>query len=183
MAIADSRRFQALIEPHLDSLFRAAFRLSRNRADAEDLVQETCVRAYEELGRLRQSVSAKPWLMTVMHNLFVDGTRRTQRSPVTAPGGDAELDASAADDPNPEESACMAQREEELSRAWSRLDRGQRALLALRAEGYSVSEITEIAGIPTGALHARLYRARWNFARYLREETERGHRAQMEIAK
>jgi hypothetical protein len=49
----DARRFEILIEPHLDALFRAAYRLARNRADAEDLVQETCVRAYERIAEPR----------------------------------------------------------------------------------------------------------------------------------
>jgi RNA polymerase sigma-70 factor (ECF subfamily) len=170
MSAADAHRFKGLIEPHLDALFRAAFRLSRNRADAEDLVQETCVRAYLRIAELRESQPVKAWLLRVLHNVFVDGTRRARRSPVTAVQDDSKLASSACPEPNPEERAGMAQREEQLHRAWLKLDRGHRALLALRAEGYALPEIAEITGLPTEALNARLYRARVSLARSLNHE-------------
>ncbi len=169
MAIEDARRFERLIEPQLGALFRAAYRLARNTADAEDLVQDTCLRAYQVVTRLDESRSVKAWLRTIMHNLFVDGTRRARRSPVCAATDDTELAARACADPNPEERASMIQREEQLHHAWLRLDRGHRALLALRAEGYSLAEIGSIAGLPIDAVQSRLYRARLNLARYLEE--------------
>jgi len=180
----DAQRFKALIEPHLDALFRAAYRLSRNRADAEDLVQETCVRAYVRIGQLREAQPAKAWLLRVMHNVFVDGVRRARLAPVRHPGdGEDPETSSASPDPNPEMSAYTTQREEQLHRAWLKLDRGHRALLALRAEGYTLSEIGEITGLAVDALNARLYRARQNFARHLTEEQGLAPAIQMEIAK
>jgi RNA polymerase sigma-70 factor (ECF subfamily) len=170
LATANAKQFTRLIEPHLGALFRAAFRLTRNTADAEDLVQDTCLRAHLGVRELDESRPVIAWLRTVMHNVFVDGVRRAQRSPVTAATDDTELAARACEDPNPEERASMAQREEQLHQAWSKLDRGHRALLALRAEGYSLPEIGAITGLPIDALQARLYRARLNLARYLKEE-------------
>jgi RNA polymerase sigma-70 factor (ECF subfamily) len=180
----DSRRFTGLIEPHLEALFRTAYRLARNRADAEDLVQETCVRAYLRLAELREDQPVKAWLLRVLHNLFVDGARRARRSPIggSADGTDRTV-STASPDPTPEESACRAQREERLHRAWRALDRGHRALLALRAEGYTLGEIAEIAGIAPDALNARLYRARQSFARLLAEPTALERPVRMEIAK
>lgn len=170
MATEDAKRFERLIEPHLDALFRVAFRLARNTADAEDLVQDTCLRAYQGVNELDDSRPVKAWLQTVMHNLFVDGVRRAQRSPMVAATDDTQSSAGACPDPNPEERVSMTQREERLHDAWSRLDRGHRALLALRAEGYSLPEIAAITGLPNEALQSRLYRARLNLARYLKEE-------------
>jgi RNA polymerase sigma-70 factor (ECF subfamily) len=164
-----AERFKRLIEPHLDALFRAAFRLARNTADAEDLVQDTCLRAYQGVMRLDESQPVKAWLRTVMHNLFMDGARRARRSPVIAAEDDEHLAARASTAPNPEEQASMTQREEQLHRAWLHLDRGHRALLALRAEGFSMPEIAAITGLQIDALQSRLYRARLNLARYLRE--------------
>jgi RNA polymerase sigma-70 factor (ECF subfamily) len=164
------RRFKQLIEPHLDALFRAAYRLARNRADAEDLMQEACVRAYDHVSELRESEPVKGWLLRVLHNAFVDGVRRAKRSPVVTCSDDAELDSYASPSQSPEEAAYTAQREELLQRAWLKLDRGQRALLALRAEGYSLDEITKITGLAPEVLNARLYRARQSFARHLKEE-------------
>ena len=163
------QRFKALIEPHLDALFCAAYRLTRNRADAEDLVQEACVRAYDRIGELRESEPVKGWLLRVLHNLFVDGARRTKRSPIVG-GAGATLDASICPSLNPEEAAYTTQREEMLQRAWHKLDRSHRALLALRAEGYTVGEISKITGLALDVLNARLYRARQSLARHLKEE-------------
>ena len=177
----DARRFEILIEPHFDALFRAAYRLARNRADAEDLVQETCVRAYERIAEPRDPQLIKPWLLRVMHNLFIDGVRRA-RLVSLASSGDDDVASSAAHQ-SPEESLNTAEREEQFHRAWLKLDRDHRALLALRAEGYSVQEISEITGVDGEALHARLYRARRNLARNLAAEHEPAPRIRMEIAK
>lgn len=183
MPSSDSRHFRGLIEPHLDALFRAAFRLARNKADAEDLVQETCVRAYRRISELDESRHVKAWLLRVLHNVFVDADRRVRRSPVTSAGNAAgAVRSSPCADPGPEESGCASQREEQLHRAWLKLDRGHRVLLALRAEGYTLSEIAAFTSVPIDALNARLYRARQSFARHLRE-AETDERQGVEIAK
>jgi RNA polymerase sigma-70 factor (ECF subfamily) len=178
----DARRFEILIEPHLDALFRAAYRLARNHADAEDLVQETCVRAYEHVAEPRDSQLIKPWLLRVMHNLFIDGVRRARIVSLALSGDDEEAASSVAHQ-SPEESLNAAEREEQLHRAWLKLDRNHRALLALQAEGYSVPEISEITGVDCEALNARLYRARRSFARHLAAEHEAAPRIRMEITK
>jgi RNA polymerase sigma-70 factor, ECF subfamily len=183
MPNADAPRFKALIEPHLDALFRAAFRLSRNRADAEDLVQETCVRAYQRISQLQESQPVKAWLLKVLHNMFVDGVRRARLAPVGDREGADLATTSAGADPNPEESAYTLEREEQLHRAWLRLDRSHRALLALRAEGYTVAEIGEITGLAMEVLNARLYRARRSFARHLADEPALAPPLPLEIAK
>ena len=178
----DAKRFAILIEPHLDALFRAAYRLARNRADAEDLVQETCVRAYERIAEPRDPQLVKPWLLRVLHNLFIDGVRRARILSLPSSGDDEGAASSAAHE-SPEESLSTAEGEEQLHRAWLKLDRNHRALLALQAEGYSVKEISEITGVDGEALNARLYRARRNLARHLAAEHETAPRIRMEIAK
>lgn len=171
MSNSATRRIEDLLESHLDALFRTAFRLARNEADAQDLVQETCVRACQRIATLDDSRHVRAWLLRVLHNLFVDSARRAQRSPVARPGGGSDrLASSPCTDPGPEESAFASQREAQLGRAWLKLDRGQRALLALRAEGYGPSEIVEITGLTVNVLNARLYRARRSFARHLKGE-------------
>ena len=183
MSTAEAQRFKGLIEPHLDALFRAAFRLARHKADAEDLVQETCVRAYLRIGELHESQPVKAWLLRVLHNVFVDGARRARRYPVTMVHDDMEPSAPACPEPNPEERAGMTQREEQLHRAWLKLDRGHRALLALRAEGYTLTEIAEITRLEADALNSRLYRARVSLARHLNEERGAETGIELEIAK
>ena len=165
-----NERFARLVAPHLDALFRAAYRLSRHRADAEDLVQETCIRACERIHELDELQAVKSWLLRVLHNAFIDGARRARSAPIDRFASGTDLAAvSASPDPTPEESLLTAQREALLERAWLKLERGQRALLALRAEGYSLSEISTITGIAMDALTMRLYRARRNLTRCLQE--------------
>lgn len=179
-----ARRPADLIEPHLDMLFRAAFRLARNQEDAEDLVQETCVRAYQHIAELDASRPVKAWLLRVLHNVFIDGARRARCSPVVSlEDGTERVNSSLCSDADPEEATFAAQREEQLARAWSSLEREQRMLLALRAEGYALPEIAEITGIPRAALTARLYRARQSLARNLRGKQANEPENRREIAK
>lgn len=167
----DRHRFKTLIEPHLEALYRAAYRLTRNSADAEDLVQDTCIRACLKLDELHSSGQVKSWLMRVLHNVFIDGARRAKSSPIDAFENGTKLAASsAAVELTPEESAAAADREAQLHRAWLSLDRGHRMLLALRAEGYSLAEMSQVTGIAMDALTMRLYRARQNLTRALRTE-------------
>jgi RNA polymerase sigma-70 factor (ECF subfamily) len=161
----DNERFSALVQPHLDALFRAAWRLTRNRADAEDLVQETCIRACQWLDELCEPV--KPWLLRVMHNLFVDDARRLRSSPIDP--AVASLPEPACTAPTPEQSLEARQRMAQIEVAWRRLEAGHRALLALRAEGYSIAEIAAITNIPRDALTMRLHRARQNLTRCLQQ--------------
>jgi RNA polymerase sigma-70 factor (ECF subfamily) len=180
----DHALFQRSIVPHLDALYRAAYRLTRHRADAEDLVQETCIRACERIESLRESRNMKAWLLRVQHNLFVDGKRSDRRCPIDAPAGATDhAAASASTDPTPEESLASAQRARQIERAWLRLDRGHRALLALRAEGYSLAEMSEITNIAIDALSMRLYRARQSLTLRLKEEQAPASRTPLEIAR
>jgi RNA polymerase sigma-70 factor, ECF subfamily len=138
MAGTNNKRFSALVEPHLDALFRAAFRLTRNQADAQDLVQETCLRACGRLQGLKEPGSVKAWLLRVMHNLFVDGIRRERFSPIDAVESFTDVaTASVCPLPTPEQALANRQQVAQLERAWRRLDRGYRALLALRADAFA----------------------------------------------
>jgi RNA polymerase sigma factor (sigma-70 family) len=182
MLKSDARRLTGLIEPHLDALFRAAFRLARSKPDAEDLVQETCVRACQRISTLDESRHIKAWLLRVLYNLFVDGARRVRRSPVTSLVDETDRVASfAGTDPNPEELTYTSQREEQLQRAWLKLSRPQRALLALRAEGYRLSEIADVTGLANDAINSRLYRARQSFAKNLKDEDANESDNRMEV--
>ena len=168
MSKRDTQRFSALIEPYLDDLFRAAYRLSGIKADAEDLVQETCVRAYPKLKTLVLSGNPKGWLLRVQYNLFVDEFRRKQRSPFQSfTSHNDPRKEMVCSEPGPEELADGTQLGDRFGQAWQMLNRKQKALLALRAEGYNLAEIGAITGIQKDALNARLYRARKSLARNL----------------
>jgi RNA polymerase sigma factor (sigma-70 family) len=164
-------RFEALIAPHFDALYRAAMRLTRSREDAEDLVQEVTARALPELERLAALDSPRSWMLRVQYRIFVDQTRRRQRSPVLSDGACLDPGLVASEAPGPEELAEEHQRRRQLARVWDRLDRKERALLGLHAEGYSLAELAEITGASSNAVGVRLHRARARLARLIRNES------------
>lgn len=165
-------RTEALIEPLLPKLYRAAYRLARNVEDAEDLVQDACARGLENPAELEAAAHPDRWLLRVLYHVFVDGARRRKRSPVVALA-DTAPDALPLTDPapGPEALAEQSDREHVLDLAWTGLEQTQRVLLSLRAEGYGLAEIGDITGLSKSVLRARLHRARQSLARHLERES------------
>jgi RNA polymerase sigma-70 factor (ECF subfamily) len=170
MTEAKLKRFKNMVEPRLGMLYRTARRLTGNRLDAEDLVQDTCLRAWEQLPPPRESVSLDHWLLRVLYHRFIDETRRRKRAPVQPLNGAADpTDRLPSAHAGPEELALHAESERALDAAWLRLERSQRVLLSLRAEGYGIGEIGKITDIGRDVLRARLHRARRSLARHLED--------------
>jgi RNA polymerase sigma-70 factor (ECF subfamily) len=167
LAAGPERQFEALVGPHFEALHRAALRLTRRRQDAEDLVQEVCLRAYRELAKLEALDSVRAWLLRVQYRIFVDGVRKRVRARANAAYCDALMDALASDEPGPEELTSAAYTEERLDKAWAELTVEQRALLALHAEGYGLAELEKITGKNRNLLSARLHRARTRLAKLI----------------
>lgn len=168
MSDSGRRLFSTLVEPHFDALYRTAMRLTRNAEDAEDLVQEACLRAYARLGSLERADRPAAWLQRVQYRIFVDGVRHRRRSPFAALPDTADLLAiTASDAPNPEEAADGELLEQHLEHAWQLLGNDQRALLALHAEGYTLSDLELITGASRNAIGVRLHRARARLAKLL----------------
>jgi RNA polymerase sigma-70 factor (ECF subfamily) len=157
------QRFAGLVQPHFAALYRAALRLTRRRPDAEDLVQEVCLKACTRLDDLAAVTSPRAWLMRALYHQFIDGTRRRRRrSAVPLP-----VDEAASEDPGPERSAEAGRLHERLAAVWQRLDAEQQTLLALHAEGNDLDELASIFGTTKNALSARLHRARQRLAKLL----------------
>jgi RNA polymerase sigma factor (sigma-70 family) len=155
-----AERFEMLVQPHYEVLYRVAYRLTRSKHDAEDLAQEVCVRAYPRLEELEQLEQPRGWLLRVMYRLFIDWSRRYERSHVASMEAVDVLNM-ASEELGPIDLAERAFVARHLDRAWIRLDREQRALLALHdIEGHSLAQINEITGIKQGTLKSRLHRAR-----------------------
>lgn len=162
-----SRKFETLIRPHYDVLYRMAYRWTRSVEDAEDLVQEVCIRAYPRLTELARLDQPKSWLIRVMYRLFVDLTRRHDRTRVV-PLENVAAENLICDRPGPEEGTETARNAERITRAWQRMDREKRALLALHdIEGYTLAELTEMTGLKEGTLKSRLHRSRVLLGRLL----------------
>jgi RNA polymerase sigma-70 factor (ECF subfamily) len=167
MQNSGQKQFDALVAPHLETLFRMAYRLVRNTADAQDLVQDTCFTACSSLDAIAATTSPLSWLLRVQHNRFIDVHRRRNRSPLVPAEESEDVAALASDLPDPEQLLQQFQSEQQLEQAFLQLDATQRTLLSLRAEGYELPEIEAITGIERNVLSARLYRARLRLAQLI----------------
>ena len=153
----------------MDVLLRVAWRLTRNRHDAQDLVQDTCVAACEHPAEVEAAAHPVRWLLRVLHNRFIDAARRRKRNPLQPL---EELPAALrvpSEAPGPEQLQQQADDERAFVQAFLQLDDIQRTLLTLRAEGHDLEAIEAITGIAGDALRSRLHRARRSLARYLNE--------------
>ena len=139
----------------LGPLRRYARSLTRDETQAEDLVQDTLVRAYERHGSFRSGGSLRGWLLSILHNTFIDGRRRH-----TAEARRLEQAAALAETAAPPAQESQV-RFQQVQAAFLRLPDEQRAALHLVAiEGLSYQEAADALGIPVGTLMSRLGRAR-----------------------
>ncbi len=156
-------RFEEVALPHLDSVHRFARSLAGNAAEADDLVQETFVRAFRAFGSFElRSHGAKPWLLRILHNAFLTHRQRRQRDPVQGQGVDATLLAST-DGPAHFDAAAVDWDgfDEEIKQAVAELPEEFRSVLMLLAiEGLSYREIADVCECPVGTVMSRLHRAR-----------------------
>ena len=156
--------FERLVRPHFDRLFRLAWRLTGNKADAEDLFQELLIRAFGKLDELLSIDQPSPWLCRVMYNLFVDERRRFARRRMhTVEEGQLAGDGLAGL-PGPDDPVYDQQRIETLERldkALAQLSDEHRVVVLLHdTEGYKLTEIQDVTGAPVGTIKSRLHRAR-----------------------
>src|SRR5713226_998930 len=92
-------RFEQDVLPYLGQLYPAALRMTRNPADAEDLIQETMARAYRAFGQFTPGTNLRAWLHTILANTFISTCRKNNREPARAPGTDGTGDWQASADP------------------------------------------------------------------------------------
>jgi RNA polymerase sigma-70 factor (ECF subfamily) len=170
MPEATGKQFGTLLEPYLDQLFRAAYRLSGNSTDAQDLVQDTCVRAFTRRDAFIASDSPLAWLMRVQLNLFIDGVRRRRLVPMHSL--DSSMRGNLAIDERTDHELLATESEyvDAVQRASMKLNRDQRMLLALSLEGFTLVEISELTDYSVGVVQSRLHRARRSLVRHLKEE-------------
>jgi RNA polymerase sigma-70 factor (ECF subfamily) len=168
MSDSPDLRFASLVQPHFAALYRAALRLARRSHDAEDLVQEVCLRACTRLEELATVANPRAWLMRTLYRLFIDAARRRRLRSRFAPlvGGVDEA-AVASDEPSPDRVLDARRMHARVVAVWDRLEPDQRALLALHAEGHGLEELVVIFGANRNALSARLHRARLRLANLL----------------
>ena len=161
-------RFERDALPYLDQLYGAAMRMTRNPADAEDLVQETFVKAFAAFGSYTDGTNLKAWLFRILTNTFINTYRKKQRQPIQTDTDDLDdwqmrythayttgqlrsAEAEALDRlPNDVINNALAEVPEDF----------RVAVYLADVEGFSYKEIAEIMGTPVGTVMSRLHRGR-----------------------
>lgn len=158
--LGDQSGFSELIERHAEMLTRTAWRFTANQQDAEDIVAETFVRAFERLDEIRGAESIGPWLRTIATNLCLDDYRkrryRGQRIQEYA-----RAVPTISTEPDPQGAVLRDESQRELSRALRQLSPRQRAAFVLfEVEGKDLKEVAAEMGCSEGTVKAQLHRAR-----------------------
>lgn len=160
-------RFEREVLPLMRDMYAAALRLTRNPADAEDLLQETFLRAYRGFAGFREGTNLKAWLYRILTNAFINVYRKRQREPQVVPEDQVEewylYDRMAREGAgaSAEAEVLDALPDEDVQRALESLPEQFRlAVLLADVEGFSYREIAEILEVPIGTVMSRLHRGR-----------------------
>jgi len=163
----DSDAFRSLVERHSRSVFRLAFRMTGNEQDAEDVVQESMLRAYKQLAKFDDRASFGTWLYRIATNCSLDLVRaRKRRAQLQGPasGGDGEMENPVAlvpsPDPTPERMALSGEVRERLTAALGDLSATERSAFVLRHfEGMCIEAVSRVLGCQAGAAKHSVFRA------------------------
>jgi RNA polymerase sigma-70 factor, ECF subfamily len=147
---------------YVDSLFGTALRLTRKPADADDLVQDTYLKAFRSASQFRRGTNMKAWLFTILHNTFRNMRRHDGRNPIDV---DSELvehaPAHAPNDHSPEDLLTRATLDADLQAALDALPEAFRQAVWLRdVEELTYAEIAGVLGVPIGTVMSRISRGR-----------------------
>jgi RNA polymerase sigma-70 factor (ECF subfamily) len=180
---SDRDFFRAEVERLMDRLYGTALRLTRNPADAEDLVSEAVTKAWASLSHLADRQAFPKWLFRILSNTFVSERRRARcETSETIIGADGEEIFSLFEKlhqpfllwwSNPEQELINALLREDLEHALDQLAEEYRTVVVLvEINGHSYAEAAEILGIPIGTVRSRLSRARSTLQRALWKQAE-----------
>ena len=169
----DAAAFEEIVRRYQKAVYRVAYGVTRNAADADDLAQETFVRAWRALDRFRPDEPLYPWLSRIAINLSYSLFRRRRRRPETSIEPLVEAGQQWAGTEDPERDAAERERDDKIAESFAELKEDHRAVLVLRVvEGLSYDEIARTLGVPVGTVRSRLSRARSELRAGLLSRTE-----------
>ena len=156
------RAFETEALPHLDAVYRVSLRLCADPSQAEDLTQETMLKAYRSWHQYRQGTNAKAWLLTILRHTFINQYRRERKRAADIDVSEVEhFTVLAGADTDPEGDYYRQIVDDEVVRAIDQLPEDFRETLVLSdIEGLSYQEIADVTEVPVGTVKSRLFRAR-----------------------
>ena len=180
--MADQANFTDVAMEFMPGLYSAALRMTRNRADAEDLVQETYLKAYRSFGSFTEGTNLRAWLYRILTNTYINSYRAAQRRPEVADVEDVEdlylykrLAGSGGSDPgrSAEDEALERFTDDDVKAALEALPEAFRmAVMLADVEGFSYKEISEITDVPIGTVMSRIHRGRRALQKALHDVAE-----------
>jgi RNA polymerase sigma-70 factor (ECF subfamily) len=175
----NKQRFEREALVHAEPLYRAALRMTKNETDAQDLVQETFLRAYKNFDRFEEGTNCKAWLFRIMTNTFINTYRSKQKEAGSVPFDDVDDNylynqlAEGSESGDPEKDLFAKMVDKDVVEAIEQLPAEFRMVVVLAFyEGFAYQEIADILGIQVGTVKSRLHRGRkmlqkllWQYAK------------------
>ncbi len=176
----DTKRYERIFEeeflPQIDALYTFAYHLTYNEEDANDLVQETYLKAYRFIDKYKEGTNAKAWLFKILKNAFINQYRRKTKQPTQVDYEDitsyqeSDEESSIAGYADLREEMFQSMMGDEITNAINALPVDFRVVILLcDIEGFTYEEISKILDIPIGTVRSRLHRARNMLKDKLRE--------------
>lgn len=154
---SDNREeFEKVFVEHVNILYNFALKLTKNQMDAEDLTEDTFLRAFRFFSKFREGTNVKSWLYKIMHNIFINNYRKAKREPETL-----EFKEEILEIQNVPQDFFSKLLDEEIQEALDSLPQEYKdAVILSDIEGFSYAEISGILNCPVGTVRSRLSRAR-----------------------
>ncbi len=165
--------FQRQALEHLNALYNLAVYLTRNGSEAEDLVQETYLRAFRFSHRFQPGTNLRAWMFQILRNTFLTFYRHREREPAFLDEGDLDTDKETMFHDAPDTNGGTVEAETDLGRALARLPEEFRTILILaEVEGLTLDEVAQIMECPVGTVKSRIFRAKERLRGFLKDYGE-----------